>query len=128
MMDDLEQLLGQHSPGEPDKLLRKRVLGAVAEELARRPAANWASRAAWAVAALLLIGIGLNMWAYRADRERLARYFAPRPPQAVLDVADAVESVTDRRTRDLVQQQLEAAWQHHAVNAAPEEVERSQQL
>src|SRR3712207_3790240 len=101
MTDDLEQLLGQHSPAEPDALLRKRVLGAVAEELARRPAANWASRAAWTVAALLLIGVGLNIWAYRADRERLAKYFAPRPSRTVLDVADAIESVTDRRTRDL---------------------------
>ena len=128
MKDDLEQLLAQQSPGELDATIRQRVLGAVACELSRRPAASWTRPAAWTVAALLFVGVCLNIWAYRADRERLAKYFAPRPPQAVLDLAEAVESVTDRRTRDIVQQQLEAAWQNRAVRSAPEQVNRSQQL
>ena len=128
MNDDLEQLLSQHSPGEPDVAIRSRVLTAVAHELTSARKINWNRRAAWAVAALLLVGICLNIWAYRADRQRLAKYFDKQPSQAVLDVADAIESVTDRPTRELVQAQLEAAWQQRTVQATPEQANVLRQL
>ena len=109
-MDDLERLLKQHSPGEPDARLRERVLLCVDRELTKCTKRRWLRRPGLAVAASVLFAVAVNAWVYERDRQRQAAFFSSGPPRAVLEIADAVESVTDRETAQLVQKRLEMAW------------------
>jgi hypothetical protein len=68
---------------------------------------RWLRRAAMAVAASLLLGIGLNIWAARASEQRLARIFGPPPiSQQAMEIAKDVEKITDAQTGQWVYRQL----------------------
>ena len=94
------------------------VLAAVDRELerdlerqpARHPTAarlRWDRVLAGAIAASLLLGVGLNVWQRRAEEAWQARVFGPRPISRELsDVVQAVASVTDAQTGQWLQQRL----------------------
>ena len=109
-MDDLEQLLKQYSPGEPDARLRDRVLLSVNRELTKSTRRRWLRRPGLAVAASVLLAVAVNAWVYERDRQRQAAVLSSGPPRTVVEIVDAVESVTDRKTAQLVQQRLETIW------------------
>jgi len=112
MSTDPESVLGRLHPRGAAPELRERVLGAVARQLAPRPGAARLWRWAAAVAAGLLLGVGLNVWAIRTTDARLARLYGPPVvPQPIVAAAEAVESVTDAETARWVQQRLLAAHQ-----------------
>jgi hypothetical protein len=79
MNDDIEQLLGQLTPRGVRPELRPQILAAVAGELQAEPASPWLRRSALAVAASLLLGIAMNIWANAVADRRLARLFGPPP-------------------------------------------------
>jgi hypothetical protein len=112
MSTDPEGVLGRLHPRGVGPELRDRVLGAVAQQLALSPGVARLWRWAGAVAAGLLLGVGLNVWVIRTTEARLARlYGPPTVPQPIVAVAEAVESVTDAETARWVQQRLFAAHQ-----------------
>jgi hypothetical protein len=94
--------------------LRPRVLGAVDDELRRRPA-PWLRYYAAGVAAALLLSVFLNYWVSSRQDERLARLIGPPPvPRTVAEVARAVEEVTDAETAERLQEQwCQTYWEHY---------------
>jgi hypothetical protein len=122
-MDDLEHVLMQYSPGEPDARLRKRVLMDVDRELSKSMRTRWVRRPGVAIAASLLFAVAVNAWVYELDCKRQAAFFMSGPPRTVIEIADAVESVTDRETAQLVQKRLETVWR----NRSPQPRNDSQQ-
>jgi hypothetical protein len=107
MNEDLPQPFGRLTPRPAPNELRARVLGAVANELARRKTPRWERVFECAVAASLALGIGLNVWLERADEAWQARVYGPLPvSRAIADVAQAVASVTDAQTGQWIQQRL----------------------
>jgi len=112
MSTNPESVLGRLHPRGAAPELRDRVLGAVALQLAPRAGGGRLWRWAAAVAAGLLLGVGLNVWAVRTTEARLARLYGPSAvPQPIVAVAEAVESVTDAETARWVQQRLLTAHQ-----------------
>ena len=98
--DDMEQLMARLTPKGVAPELRPQVLAAVASELAggevksggiasgvgsatatavQKSASPWLRRCTWAVAASLLVGIALNVWANTLADRRLAELTAARP-------------------------------------------------
>ena len=91
MNDDIEQLLGRLTPRGVRPELRPQVLAAVASQLEAEPASPWLRRSALAVAASLLVGIAMNIWASHAAERRLARLFGPPPvSKQAMELANAV--------------------------------------
>jgi hypothetical protein len=63
------------------------------------PDSPWFRRAAMAVAASLLLGIGLNVWVSKTSTRRLAQFFGPPPiSKQALEIAKDVEKITDAET------------------------------
>jgi len=114
MSTDPESMLGRLQPRGAPAELRERVLGAVARELAPRAGAWREWRWAGAVAAGIFLGVALNIWAVRNIEGRLAGlYGPPAVPRPVVEVAEAVASVTDAETAHWVQQRLVAAHREY---------------
>jgi hypothetical protein len=112
MSTDPESVLGRLHPRSAPPELRERVLDTVARQLASRPGAARLWRSAAAVAAALLLGVSLNVWALRTTDARLARLYGPPAiPQPIAAVAEAVESVTDAETARWALQRLLAVHQ-----------------
>ncbi len=112
-MDDVEQRLSQLTPRGARPELRGQVLEKLASELENFATApkEFGSprlrRSAWAVAASLLLGIGLNVWADKASERHLARLFGPPPiSKQAMEIANAVEKITDAETGRWVYQRL----------------------
>jgi hypothetical protein len=56
----------------------------------------WLRRAAIAVAASLLLGVGLNLWASRVSERHLAQLFGPPPiSKQAMEIAKDIEKTTD---------------------------------
>ena len=107
MNDDIEQLLGRMTPRGVRPELRPQVLAAVASELKAEPASPWLRRCALAVAASLLLGIGMNIWASTVTERRLARLFGPPPvSKQAMELAKDIEKITDAQTGQWVYQRL----------------------
>lgn len=121
MSDDVEEQLGRLTPRGVRLELRSQVLGAVlahlqtatrgTEEvvgkaesvcgvsLRQPPPSPWLRRAAAAVAASLLVGIGLNVWVNKESARRLAELFGPPPiSKGAMEIAEDVQTMTDART------------------------------
>ncbi len=99
MPDDIEQLLGRLTPRGVRAELRPRVLAAVASELETGPDFSWSRISARAVAATLLAGLLMNFCASEVASRRLAQLYGPPPPsKQAMEVALAVEEVTDGQT------------------------------
>jgi hypothetical protein len=109
--EHVEQMLHRLTPRGAAPELREQVLAAVGRELSAERPSRWQRRLGLAVAASILLGIVLNMWANKATDRRLARLYGPPPtPRQIAEVAEMVASVTDAQTGRRVRQQLSAAW------------------
>jgi hypothetical protein len=75
--DDLPEIFDPCTPRPAPAELRARTLSAVDRELARRRKPRWERAFQWAVAASLLVGVGLNVWLWRAGAARPAMHGAP---------------------------------------------------
>lgn len=107
----LEETLRRCAPRVPEASLRSQVLAAVSTELAaERRARSWRPRLripGWAVAASIALGIALNVWAMHGERTRDARLLGAQPPlRRVVEIAEAVRSVTDLQTAVIFEQRL----------------------
>jgi hypothetical protein len=131
MTDDLERRLRQVSPVGAPPELRARVLAAVAQQLhlaapisSHRPIRF---RPAVAVAAGLVVSLGLNVWVSdRLDR-RLATVLGPPPAwRQAAEIADDVATITDPSTGRWVYQQLAAS--HDDPNDARRSAFRLRQI
>ena len=71
---------------------------------ARAPARpRWEHILEIAVAASLLLGVGMNLWQWRTYDDWQARVYGPRPVSAAIaELAATVESVTDAQTAQAV--------------------------
>lgn len=79
MMDDFSNELDRRPRPMPPAELRERVLSAVSRELAipKRRKPLWERAAEIAVAASLVLGVGMNVWQWRADQAWNQRVFGP---------------------------------------------------
>jgi hypothetical protein len=77
MNEDLEQLLGRLPARGVRPEIRSQVLDAVDARLEAEPASPWLRRSALAVAALLLLGIGMNVWVSARSSRHLVQLFGP---------------------------------------------------
>jgi hypothetical protein len=116
MTSDSEGFLERLTPRGAPPPLRQRVLGAVAGELAKRP-----RRRRWvavALAASLLLAVGLNLAVDQAQQSRLAALYGPDPvPQPLADVTRDVAAMADARTALWFRKELLAAARRPARDA-----------
>ncbi len=109
MHDDIEQLLGRLTPRGVRPELRPQVLAAVASQLEVETASPWLRRSALAVAASILVGIAMNVWTSKVAERRLAQLFGPPPvSKQIMELANAVEEITDAKTAQWVCKQFAA--------------------
>jgi hypothetical protein len=115
-------LLGTSSAGRKrsERHCLFQAVAHVNEECA--PAADtdspWLRRAAMAVAASLLLGVGLNVWASKSSECHLAQLFGPPPiSKQAMEIAKAVEQITDAQTGQWVYRRL-APPRHSGDGAA----------
>jgi hypothetical protein len=108
--DSIEETLRCHAPRPPETDLRAHILAAVSIELASERPARWrATLPGWAVAASIALGVVLNCWVMRDERTRDVRLLGSQPPsRRVVEIADAVRSITDPQTAALVEEWLQA--------------------
>jgi hypothetical protein len=112
--EHVEQTLHRLMPRGAAPELREHVLAAVGRQLSADGLSRWERRLGLAVAASILLGIVLNVWANKATDRRLARLYGPRPvPRQITEVAEMVASVTDAETGRRLERQLAATWQSH---------------
>jgi hypothetical protein len=79
----------------------------------------WLRRATLVVAASLLLGIILNIWATTASERRLALLFGPPPiSKPAMEIAKDVEKITDAATGQWVYARLTAPRQPTDISAA----------
>ncbi len=112
MSNDVESLLEELVPRGAPAHLRPRVVGAVASELRRH--FRLMNRLRAAVAAALLVGLGLNYAACACQDARLAQVIGPPPrPRTVAIVAETISPFTDAETAEMLERQwCQAYWQH----------------
>ncbi|MCR4410973.1 MAG: hypothetical protein NUV77_00950 [Thermoguttaceae bacterium] len=104
--DDIERLLIRLTPCGAAPELRARVLAAVSAELQSTPR-RWWSVAVLAVAASIVLALGLNLWLSRRFERRLAALLGPPPvSKQAAEVARAVAQATDAATGRWVYQRL----------------------
>jgi len=109
MNDDMEELLGRLTPRGVRADLRPQVLAAVASHLKAERASPWLMRSTLVVAALLLLGIGMNLGVSERAERRLAEiYGPPAVSKRAMELAKAVEEVTDAQTAQWVYRQFAA--------------------
>ena len=107
--DDIEVLFGRLTPAGIRPELRAQVLAAVASQLKMEPASPWLRRSALAVAASILVGIVMNVEASQMAERHLAQlYGAPPISKQAMELAKAVEAVTDAKTAQWVYKQIAA--------------------
>jgi hypothetical protein len=129
MNDDIEQLLGRLTPRGVRAELRPQVLAAVEGQLQAEPASPWLWRSAVAVAALLVLGIGMNIGVSEMSRRRMAQLFGPPPvSKAAMEVAKAVEEITDQQTARWVYDRLTIPRQSSDTDASANHYAMLQQL
>ena len=111
MNDDIEQLLRPiDAPRRPPGVASAGA-GGGGEPIADggMPASPWLRRSALAVAASLLVGIAMNIGASQMAERRLAQLFGPPPvSKQAMELANAVEEVTDAQTAQWVYQRFAA--------------------
>ena len=76
MNDDLPEIFDQIPPRPVSPALRARTLATVETELAKRRKPRWERVLERSVAALVIIGVGLNAWQFSSPR---AAWQAPKP-------------------------------------------------
>jgi hypothetical protein len=75
--------------------------------LRQPPPSPWLRHAAMAVAASLLLGVGLNIWASKESEQQFARIYGPAPiSKPAMEIATAVGAITDAQTGQWVYNRL----------------------
>ena len=92
MMDELPKIFAQCMPRPAPAELRAQTLAAVERELAQRRKPRWERALELAVAASLLLGVGLNVWLWQSDAARQINLAQHGPSTAAREVAQAVAS------------------------------------
>ena len=127
--DHVEERLRRVTPRGTGTGLREQVLAAVGRELSADPLARWERRLGLAVAASIALGIVLNVWAVRVDRQVQARLYGPRPvPRQIADLAETVASVTDAETGRRLERQLATMWRSREAELPYRPIDYSQFL
>ncbi len=118
MNDDIEQVLQRLTPRGAMADLRPRVLATVVAELRADTTSPWLRRSALVMAASIVLGIGLNIWATKASERRLAQLFGPPPvSQRAMEIAKDIERITDAQTGQWVYRQLTAGRENRDARA-----------
>jgi len=127
--EHVEQTLRRLTPCGAGPELRGQVLAGVGRELSAEPASRWQGKLGLAVAASILLGIVLNVWAVRVDRQCQARLYGPRPvPRQIADLTETVASVTDAETGRRLERQLAAIWRSREAELPYPPIDYSQFL
>jgi hypothetical protein len=122
MKPDPEPLLEQLTPRGGPADLRARVLDRIGKELEAGSGRGWQRWCGLAVAAGLVVGSILNVWICSRQERRLAKLYGPTPiPAAIREIAQAVESITDKQTAQWLEQRFAAA--HHPQFSLPEHIQ-----
>jgi len=102
LTDELERLPRPAAPAE----LRERVLSAVSRELAhrKRRVPRWERAAEIAVAASLVLGVGMNVWQWRAQSPHFDRDAATQI--AADDPLDKRGPLADRQAEEVIRRQF----------------------
>ena len=110
MTDELPEIFEHVKPPPAPPELRPRVMAAIERELTRRKKPRWERALELSVAACLAVGVGWNVLQWRADGRWHERAY-PTPPVAAgrQDLVDAVASITDRRTAEMLVDRLVSA-------------------
>jgi hypothetical protein len=97
MSDDSERFLERLTPRGAPPSLRQRALDGVARELADQPRPRrWVGAA---LAASLLLAVGLNLGLENAQQARIAEIYGPEPlPQNLAEVSKTVEEMAGEQT------------------------------
>jgi hypothetical protein len=110
--DNLQRLLNELTPQGVRPEVRPQVLEAVANELLKekeKPSRRLRC-ATLATAASILLGIGMNVWVSKASERRMAQIFGPPPvSKQAMELAEAVEKITDKQTGQWVYRQMTAS-------------------
>jgi hypothetical protein len=143
--EDVERLLASVTPRVAPPELRERVLGRVADVLTatgvspvqcprhgqdargtrqRRPD----TVLAWAVAGLVLLGVGLNFAAVRIGDARLAAYKPPRPEPVSIDQLATALAQADPRAADVLVDRLVAARRSRRSPASEDTLRQYQEF
>jgi hypothetical protein len=88
--DERPEFLDRCTPRPAPVALRLQTLSAVERELARQRTPRWERGFELAVAASLLLGVGLNVWLWRTDESRQMEFAQRAPSAAAREVARAV--------------------------------------
>jgi hypothetical protein len=116
-MNELEQKLTEAAPRGVRPALRAQVLAAVAEVLPSNslqadaiqaePGSPWLRRAGLAVAASLLLGVGLNVWLSRRSEQVLAQLYGPPPiSKQAMEIAQDIGKTAGPEMTQWVYQRL----------------------
>jgi hypothetical protein len=127
--EHVEERLRRLTPRRAGPELREQVLAAVGRELSAHPVSRWERWLGLAVAASVLLGVVLNVWANKATDRRLARLYGPPPvPRQIAEVAEMVASVTDAETGRRLERQLAAMWRSREAELPYPPIDYSQLL
>jgi hypothetical protein len=118
MTDEQPRIFDFCTPRPAPIALRAQTLAAVERELARRPVARWERGFELAVAASLILGVGLNVWLWRTDETRQMGLAQRAPSAAARDVARAVASAAGPATGQWAQNEFARAESHKRRDAS----------
>ncbi len=107
MSDELPEIFARLKPRPAPAKLRTQILAGVESHLTRRTKPRWERAIELAVAASVVLGIGLNVWQVQSAEAWQLRVFGPAPvPAPVTEVAGMAASVTDPATGKLIEERL----------------------
>ena len=116
-MDDLPKIFESCAPRPAPAELRSRTLAAIERELVRRQKPRWERAFELAVAASLLLGVGLNVWLWRTAESPQMGLAQRAPSAAARDVARAVASAAGPAAGRWAQNQFARAESHKRRDA-----------
>jgi hypothetical protein len=125
MTDQLPEIFAGLTPHSAPPELRSRVLVAVERELARRKKPLWERALELSVAACLVLGVGLNVWQWRADADWQQRVFGSPVQSARSQSHDRTLAASDEDVEQLIRNRLVMLAPRRPVQAPlAEEYER----
>jgi hypothetical protein len=107
MNDEAEQILAQIKPCGASRELRPRILNAVDAKLRASRSWRMQKRVGLITAAMVIFGVGLNVWVDRSVSRRIAAIFPPPAPlRGAVEIAVFVSKYADPEAGQLIYQQL----------------------
>jgi hypothetical protein len=118
MTDERPKFFDRYTPRPAPVALRSQTLAAVDRELARRQKPRWERGFELAVAASLVLGVGLNVWLWRTDETRQMELAQRAPSAAAREVARAVASAAGPAAGQWAQNEFTRAESHKRRDAS----------